>query len=81
MAQSLKRKASAIIEMEPDRQYQAVDAQQSFTSARDDDQHDDLPVDRHKIDPELLDVIPEEYFDVQHPFWCSCVGCRLLRPP
>lgn len=39
---------------------------------------DDLPVDVGKIDPAILDLIPEEYFDVQHNFFCSCIGCRLL---
>ena len=28
---------------------------------------------------ELLDQIPEEYFDAQHHRFCSCVGCNLME--
>ena len=72
MAQSLKRKAS--MEEPPKRQTVAI------AQAQASDSHSDLPVERRNIDPELLDFIPEEYFDAQHNFWCSCIGCRLLRP-
>ncbi len=37
-----------------------------------------LPRAAETIPKELLDRIPEEYFDVQHPWWCSCIGCRIV---
>ena len=37
-----------------------------------------LPRAADTIPKDLLDRIPEEYFDVQHPWWCSCIGCRLI---
>jgi hypothetical protein len=79
MAQSLKRKAS-VIKMEAEQQRQAVDDNDAQQSSSDSFPTDDLPLERRNIAPELLDLIPEQYFDVQHNFWCSCIGCRLLRP-
>ena len=37
-----------------------------------------LPPSADTIPKELLDQIPEEYFDVQHHWCCSCIGCNLI---
>ena len=55
MAQSLKRKASTIF-IEPEPQWQAVVAQPS-TSATHSLSDSDLPLERHNIDSELLDLV------------------------
>ena len=37
-----------------------------------------LPREADTIPKDILDQIPEEYFDVQHHWCCSCIGCNLI---
>ena len=37
-----------------------------------------LPRAADTILKELLEMTPEEYFDVQHHWCCSCIGCNLI---
>ena len=37
-----------------------------------------LPREADTIPKDILDQIPEEYFDIQHHWCCSCIGCNLI---
>ena len=86
MAQSLKCKACVELQrmelqrMELQRLAAASTAEsdvQVFRRYPDVQVRSTLPRAADTIPKELLDLMQEEYFDFQRPWWRSCIGCRL----